>query len=79
MNYQILQTYILPTWLACPLINGDYSAPNDDEITELENWIERVKPGICVGADTENHYLTHGNDFNRNTGDDVCEFTFNVL
>lgn len=68
-------TYILPSCYASALINGDYSGLEDEDEKELNEWLDRVKPGYCVGC-SEEAYFTHGHDMNRNQGADVLEFYF---
>ena len=72
-NYE---TYILPAYYACYLVNGDRDGYTDEEIEKIDSFLERKKLGHCVDVDIENTYFTHGHDLNRNQGADVCEFTF---
>lgn len=75
------RTFILPTCYACALVNDDYSGLEDQDITDLENFItEHQKEGryfSCAQVSEESDFK-HGHDMNRNQGADVSEFTFNV-
>jgi hypothetical protein len=70
-----INTYILPSYWASALINGDYSGMEDGEEKILNEWIKRVKPGYCVGC-SEESWFQWGHDANRNQGSDVLEYIF---
>jgi hypothetical protein len=67
-------TYILPAYWASALINADESGMENKEIEEINAWLDRVKPGYCVGC-SDNEHFAHGNDANS-LGGDVLEFYF---
>jgi hypothetical protein len=68
-------TYILPSHFASALINDDNSGLEDDEINELNEWLDNFKPGVCIGTTEEDPYFSRYNDLNDLAGD-VYEFNF---
>jgi len=44
------ETYTLPAWAGCPLVNDDASGLPDAEVLELESWLS------WTGQDKENFY-----------------------
>ena len=68
------ETYILPAYWASALINNDWSGMDDQEEQELNNWLEQVKPGSCVGC-SDYGYFSYRNDAGMLAGD-VLEFYF---
>lgn len=74
------ETYILPAYWACALINADYSGLEDADIEEIEIFEADNKEDncrfACIGCSDE-QYFTWRNDAN-NLGCDVLEYTFDV-
>lgn len=75
VNFE-LEKYILPAFYAAMIINDDWTGATDEDQELFNKWHDKVKPGYCIDADTDNTYFAHGNDMQRNMGADVCEFTF---
>ena len=67
--------YVLPSFYACYLINSDSSGLTDDEIKELDQWIETVNPGYCVDMG-EPYFSPYNQLTGYKYGSDVSEFTF---
>jgi hypothetical protein len=67
-------TYTLPSHWGSALINADYSGLNVECEKEINDFIERVQPGYCVGM-SEESWFTHSNDAHT-LACDVAEFTF---
>lgn len=67
-------TYILPSYWAPALINGDYSGLTDEESAELDQWLTDQPEGWAVGV-SEETFFSCSNDAN-NLGADCAEFTF---
>ena len=76
----IFETYILPEFWACSLINCDNSGLDNEEIKAIEKFInENQKPDhmfYCVQC-SEEAFFKHSNDA-FNLGCNCLEFTFNV-
>lgn len=70
-----MTTYILPSYWASALINNDYSGCSDEDEQVINDWLDRVQPGYCVGC-SEESWFQHGHDANRNQGSDVLEYYF---
>jgi hypothetical protein len=70
------QTYILPAHWASAIINADNSGLEDSDIADIQDFMERVKPGYCVGC-SEEPYFAHWNDYN-NIGGNMLDFTFRI-
>ena len=74
------ETYILPAYWACALINSDISGLEDSDIADIEKFETDNKDAgcrfCCIGC-SEEQYFAHSNDAN-NMGGDVLEFTFDV-
>lgn len=72
------ETYELPSFWACPLINADYSGMEQIDIDDLNQWIKaNTQPGCsmyCIGADVDNISIA----VFAGTLNDVCDFTFEV-
>ena len=75
MAETIFEEYILPAHLACYLVNGDASGYSDEEIEEIDKFVDEKSLGFCTGVDSEDTYFSPFNDMN-NMGNDVCKFTF---
>jgi hypothetical protein len=43
-------TYTLPAFWAGPLINGDYTGLNDEEVSETNAWARAEGLSSCVGV-----------------------------
>lgn len=69
-----IDTYVLPAFWASALINADTSGMNDDDEIKMNNWLDSVKPGYCVGCDIENTWFEH--NIVINLGCDVTNFHF---
>lgn len=48
--------YTLPSHWACALINDDESGMTDEDIQEMNQWLDFVKPGYCVGCSDESEF-----------------------
>ena len=71
-------TYTLPSYWACPLINGDYSGCSDAEEKEINAWLARhPELGGALDCDDENEFQ-RTNDAN-DIGGSVMTFTFPVI
>lgn len=70
------EEYTLPSYWASALVNADTSGLTDKEESELNQWLEDVKPGYCIGC-SEEPFFTWRNDAN-NLGADCLIFTFQV-
>ncbi len=70
------ETYTLPKYYACYLMYGDFSGLTEDEIKQIDRFVEREKLGWLVNI-SEESYFKHFNDLD-NLGNDVCEYTFEV-
>ena len=76
--------FILPSYYASALVNGDYSGLSDEEMAILTNFVHdnMFKYGMfdCVEADVENVYFSSHNELTgmRHLGSDVCKYTFIV-
>lgn len=64
-------TYTLPTYWASALINNDESGLEDSDIKQMNNWLERNKPGSCVEVSEDTDFRTF-----EGLGCDVAEYTF---
>lgn len=75
------ETYLLPSFYASLLINDDKTGYTDEEINEINNWIDaHIKPNHIfwgIDCDIDNIYFSWNNDLN-NLGAEVCNFTFDV-
>ena len=67
-------TYTLPEYLAPYLINGDCSHMTEEEINEINTWMQEVNPGSCVQCSEEGFFTWH-NDLNS-LGATCLEYTF---
>ena len=67
-------TYILPSYWAPALINGDYSGLTDEEAAEIDQWLTDQPEGWAVDV-SETFFFSHRNDANNVPGD-CAEFTF---
>jgi hypothetical protein len=65
-------TYILPEYLASYLINGDHSGLTDQEVTEIDQFLDREK--VYFVSCTDDPYFAHRNDLNS-LGSTVIEYT----
>lgn len=74
--------FILPSYYAGAMINGDYDGLTDDEFKMLTDFVHdnMLKYGRfdCVEADVENVYFSSHNELTgmRHLGSDVCKYTF---
>lgn len=66
--------YRIPAHYVCALVNGDFSALNDEEEKELCEWIDRVQPGHCTIPDDE-PFFCHANSINS-IGDNCYDAIF---
>ena len=65
-------TYTLPLYWASALINGDLSGLEENEIDELDRFLERESNPYFVDV-SEETWFSWSNDANR-LGGDVAEF-----
>lgn len=73
MNIEVIR-YMLPTYWACALINGDYTGLSDEEKKEINNFLEQAEGGpVDVDWETEGFYRC--NDANDTAGD-CADFIF---
>jgi hypothetical protein len=70
----MVEKYILPVYWASALINADESGMEESDIKDMNAWLDREKPGSCVGCEGE-PYFSHRNDAGTLAGD-VLEFHF---
>lgn len=71
------EEFLLPAHWASYLINNDASGYEDDEETEIVQWLVCNAPGPCVGCADESELCRQGDD-----GGLMCEravFTFQVI
>lgn len=67
-------TYLLPTYWACALINGDYTGLTEEEIKTIEGFLKTVE-GSPVSIDFETEGFFRHNDAGTLPGNCV-EYTF---
>lgn len=60
MKIEIIE-YRLPAYWAGALINSDYSGLEENEIDELNDFLETIPNEYCVSASSE-QYFAHNND-----------------
>lgn len=65
------QTHVLPAYWASALINNDESGMNDQEIIDMNNWLELNKPGACAEVSEEPFFGRFAG-----IGCDLLEYTF---
>lgn len=70
------ETYTLPAYWASYLVNADSSGMEDEEIKEVDRFIERNGLGLCVGIGNDKTFSWY-NDANS-LGGAVSDFTFEV-
>jgi len=68
-------TYILPAYWSCYLINGDASGLEDSDIAEIDDFCEGLGPCVDVSDEYEFSWTNDANDL----GGLVSTFTFQVL
>lgn len=71
-----IETYTLPAYWACYLINGDCSGMEEEEVQEVDNFIERNGLGLCLDVENEQEF-SWSNDAN-DLGGAVADFSFEV-
>jgi hypothetical protein len=49
--------YVLPSNWASALINADESGMTEEDITEMNQYLDFVKPGFCVGCSDESEFM----------------------
>lgn len=72
---KITESYVLPEYYAGYLVNDDPSGLTDEEITEIDNFLDDNKLGSCLDCSCE-PYFKHGHDMNREQGANVLEYKF---
>lgn len=70
------EKYILPSYYASYLIDGDHSSLEDAEIEKINKWIKKEGLGWCLNV-SEDSYFAYRSDLDS-MGGDVSEFTFEV-
>ena len=70
-----IETYTLPAYWACYLINGDASGYTDEEIAEIDAFCSGK--GFCVGCSDDTVEFAWRNDANK-LGGSTKEFYFEV-
>lgn len=70
------ETYNLPAYWASYLINGDSTGLEEEEIKEVDAFLERNGLGCCIDVDNEQEF-SWANDANQ-LGGAVADFTFEV-
>ncbi len=67
-----MEEYTLPAYWSCYLMNGDHSGLSDDDIAEVDTWMEdNDYPHFC---DIGESYFSWTNDAN-DLGGDVATYT----
>ncbi len=72
------ETYTLPAHWSCPLIYGDMSGLSDDDIDELERWLDDNSHGICSDVTGEPEFQHFHCADSHVLPCDCLEFTFIV-
>lgn len=76
----LTETYTLPEYWACALINNDFSGLDESDAQEIENFIKDNQIDgcsfYCLGCSDE-PYFKWSNDA-TNLGGNVLEYTFDV-
>lgn len=67
-------TYLLPTYWACALINGDYTGLTEEDTNEINDFLETVQ-GHPASVDFKTEGFYHHNDAGTLPGNCV-EYTF---
>ncbi len=71
----------IPTWAVCPLEYGDYSGLTDEDISDLESFIESLPRDSngCIGHFIwpDESYFSHDNDISS-LGSDVYDAEYLV-
>jgi len=65
------ETYNLPTYWACALINGDYEGLTLDEEQDLNTFLKEENPGYCVEVSEESYFGRY-----NGLGCDMSTYTF---
>lgn len=73
MSIKVIR-YRLPSYWACPLINGDYTGFTDEECEEIKRFLEKVD-GCPVDVDWETEGFYAHNDAGTLPGD-CADFIF---
>ena len=69
-------TYILPSYLASYLINGDASGLEEREVQEADAMIERLGHGLPVCISDESSFCPHHDFIEIPWAGDCAEYTF---
>ena len=67
----LFETYTLPANWASYLVNGDFSGLTEDEIVEVDDFVDREE--IRFVTDVGESYFSSSNDFDS-IGRDVADF-----
>jgi hypothetical protein len=75
-NFEQIE-YVIPEWVLCALINGDYSGLEDQDISDLEAFLQTVEGQGHWGYDSNNEsYFSWSNDVNS-LGGNVVDVIWN--
>lgn len=72
------QTYTLPAFWACALINADESGMEDADIQAMNEWLDTEKPGYCLDCSEESFFTKWHDASEFVLACDCLEFTFGV-
>lgn len=74
------ETYKLPVYWTCYLINGDATGLTDDETAAIDAWCDETGVGPCVDCADDDVDFCHrhdASDYALACG--CCRYTFEVL
>jgi hypothetical protein len=68
--------YILPSFWASALVNGDESGLSDEEIDAIDAWLNHMNLGSCVDVSSEEFFSSQHDARFYVLPCDCLEFTF---
>ena len=69
---QILD-FIIPEWALCPLVNGDFSALNDEEIKKVTEFTSKYGDTCSINGES---FFSWRNDISGNIGGTCYDVQF---
>jgi hypothetical protein len=54
-----IETYELPEFWACALINDDCSGMEQEDIDAMNIWLEENEPGYCLDCSEESYFIKY--------------------